>query len=163
VLNITNGPWALLLYLLCIWDTCVCVCIYILSSSGNRGGEREITLLSLHLYISTKIHYFCNFLYCLFFRWCIFFSIIWLDLCSYENLISVFPGLTIQANAYYKMLISWTSQKIKDTYSKHNAFDFKNGKFNIFLHHILAGIVMHSYVHSHLCIQFLFLVFATYL
>ncbi|CAJ1932666.1 unnamed protein product [Sphenostylis stenocarpa] len=35
-------------------------------------------------------------------------------------------GLTIQANAYYKMLISWTSQKIKDTYSKHNAFDFKN-------------------------------------
>ncbi|TKY69231.1 Cleavage and polyadenylation specificity factor subunit 3-II [Spatholobus suberectus] len=35
-------------------------------------------------------------------------------------------GLTIQANAYYKMLISWTSRKIKDTYSKHNAFDFKN-------------------------------------
>ncbi|XP_057425149.1 cleavage and polyadenylation specificity factor subunit 3-II-like [Lotus japonicus] len=35
-------------------------------------------------------------------------------------------GLTIQANMYYKMLISWTSQKIKDTYSTHNAFDFKN-------------------------------------
>ncbi|XP_027360928.1 cleavage and polyadenylation specificity factor subunit 3-II isoform X2 [Abrus precatorius] len=35
-------------------------------------------------------------------------------------------GLTIQANMYYKMLISWTSQKIKDTYSNHNAFDFKN-------------------------------------
>ncbi|KAK7310126.1 hypothetical protein RJT34_07420 [Clitoria ternatea] len=35
-------------------------------------------------------------------------------------------GLTLQANMYYKMLISWTSQKIKDTYSKHNAFDFKN-------------------------------------
>ncbi|XP_028200048.1 cleavage and polyadenylation specificity factor subunit 3-II isoform X3 [Glycine soja] len=35
-------------------------------------------------------------------------------------------GLTIQANAYYKMLIRWTRQKIKDTYSKHNAFDFKN-------------------------------------
>ncbi|QCD95388.1 integrator complex subunit 11 [Vigna unguiculata] len=35
-------------------------------------------------------------------------------------------GLTVQVNAYYKMLISWTSQKIKDTYSKHNAFDFKN-------------------------------------
>ncbi|XP_058724433.1 cleavage and polyadenylation specificity factor subunit 3-II [Vicia villosa] len=35
-------------------------------------------------------------------------------------------GLTIQANMYYKMLIGWTSQKIKDTYSTHNAFDFKN-------------------------------------
>ncbi|XP_028752505.1 cleavage and polyadenylation specificity factor subunit 3-II isoform X2 [Neltuma alba] len=35
-------------------------------------------------------------------------------------------GLTIQANMYYKMLISWTSQKIKDSYSTHNAFDFKN-------------------------------------
>ncbi|KAK9226561.1 hypothetical protein WN943_011609 [Citrus x changshan-huyou] len=32
-------------------------------------------------------------------------------------------GLTIQANMYYKMLISWTSQKVKETY---NAFDFKN-------------------------------------
>lgn len=38
-----------------------------------------------------------------------------------------FPGLTIQANMYYKMLISWTSQKIKDTYATHNAFDFKHG------------------------------------
>ncbi|KAK4264053.1 hypothetical protein QN277_029394 [Acacia crassicarpa] len=35
-------------------------------------------------------------------------------------------GLTIQANMYYKMLISWTSQKIKDSYSTHNAFDFKH-------------------------------------
>ncbi|KAM5566894.1 cleavage and polyadenylation specificity factor subunit 3-II [Rosa sericea] len=35
-------------------------------------------------------------------------------------------GLTRQANMYYKMLISWTSQKIKETYSTHNAFDFKN-------------------------------------
>nr|ACJ86282.1 unknown [Medicago truncatula]AFK46717.1 unknown [Medicago truncatula] len=35
-------------------------------------------------------------------------------------------GLTIQANTYHKMLIGWTSQKIKDTYSTHNAFDFKN-------------------------------------
>ncbi|KAK2453495.1 cleavage and polyadenylation specificity factor 73-I [Trifolium repens] len=35
-------------------------------------------------------------------------------------------GLTIQANMYYKMLIGWTSQKIKDTHSTHNAFDFKN-------------------------------------
>ncbi|XP_020205713.1 cleavage and polyadenylation specificity factor subunit 3-II isoform X2 [Cajanus cajan] len=37
-------------------------------------------------------------------------------------------GLTIQANAYYKMLISWTSQKIKDTFSIHNAFDFKHAQ-----------------------------------
>ncbi|KAK8613892.1 hypothetical protein V6N13_101646 [Hibiscus sabdariffa] len=36
-------------------------------------------------------------------------------------------GLTIQANMYYKMLINWTSQKIKETYATRNAFDFKNG------------------------------------
>lgn len=35
-------------------------------------------------------------------------------------------GLTIQANMYYKMLISWTSQKIKDTYVTRNTFDFKH-------------------------------------
>ncbi|KAK8617956.1 hypothetical protein V6N13_080857 [Hibiscus sabdariffa] len=35
-------------------------------------------------------------------------------------------GLTIQANMYYKMLINWTSQKIKETYATRNAFDFKN-------------------------------------
>ncbi|XWS69390.1 hypothetical protein CRYUN_Cryun04dG0175000 [Craigia yunnanensis] len=35
-------------------------------------------------------------------------------------------GLTIQANMYYKMLINWTSQKIKETYATHNPFDFKN-------------------------------------
>ncbi|XP_057797045.1 cleavage and polyadenylation specificity factor subunit 3-II [Salvia miltiorrhiza] len=35
-------------------------------------------------------------------------------------------GLTIQANLYYKILISWTSQKVKDTHARHNAFDFKN-------------------------------------
>ncbi|KAK9277709.1 hypothetical protein L1049_007256 [Liquidambar formosana] len=35
-------------------------------------------------------------------------------------------GLTIQANMYYKMLISWTSQKVKQTYASRNAFDFKN-------------------------------------
>lgn len=38
-------------------------------------------------------------------------------------------GLTIQANMYYKMLISWTSQKVKETYATHNAFDFKNGNY----------------------------------
>lgn len=36
-------------------------------------------------------------------------------------------GLTIQANMYYKILISWTSQKIKETYATRNAFDFKHG------------------------------------
>ncbi|KAF9673783.1 hypothetical protein SADUNF_Sadunf10G0059800 [Salix dunnii] len=35
-------------------------------------------------------------------------------------------GLTIQANMYYKILISWTSQKIKETYATRNAFDFKH-------------------------------------
>lgn len=35
-------------------------------------------------------------------------------------------GLTIQANMYYNMLISWTSQKVKQTYATRNAFDFKN-------------------------------------
>lgn len=35
-------------------------------------------------------------------------------------------GLTIQANMYYKMLIGWTSQKIKDTYATRNTFDFKH-------------------------------------
>ncbi|CAA0836086.1 Cleavage and polyadenylation specificity factor subunit 3-II [Striga hermonthica] len=35
-------------------------------------------------------------------------------------------GLTIQANFYYKVLINWTSQKVKDTYATRNAFDFKN-------------------------------------
>jgi len=48
------------------------------------------------------------------------------------NVIFFPPGLTIQANMYYKMLIGWTSQKIKDTYSTHNAFDFKNGDVFIF-------------------------------
>ncbi|XP_038901169.1 cleavage and polyadenylation specificity factor subunit 3-II isoform X2 [Benincasa hispida] len=40
--------------------------------------------------------------------------------------IYVSAGLTVQANMYYKMLISWTSQKVKETYSTRNAFDFKN-------------------------------------
>ncbi|WVZ64877.1 hypothetical protein U9M48_014336 [Paspalum notatum var. saurae] len=35
-------------------------------------------------------------------------------------------GLTIQANMYYKMLIGWTSQKIKDSHAVHNPFDFKH-------------------------------------
>ncbi|KAL3655340.1 Cleavage and polyadenylation specificity factor subunit 3-II [Castilleja foliolosa] len=35
-------------------------------------------------------------------------------------------GLTIQANFYYKVLINWTSQKVKDTYATRNPFDFKN-------------------------------------
>ncbi|KAF8378587.1 hypothetical protein HHK36_029935 [Tetracentron sinense] len=40
--------------------------------------------------------------------------------------INIDGGLTIQANMYYKMLISWTSQKVKDTYATRNAFDFKH-------------------------------------
>lgn len=36
-------------------------------------------------------------------------------------------GLTIQANMYYKMLINWTSQKVKETYATRNPFDFKKG------------------------------------
>lgn len=36
------------------------------------------------------------------------------------------PGLTIQANTYYKLLISWTNQKVKDTYVNNNTFDFKH-------------------------------------
>lgn len=37
-------------------------------------------------------------------------------------------GLTIQANMYYKMLISWTSQNVKEKHVAHNPFDFKNVK-----------------------------------
>lgn len=40
-------------------------------------------------------------------------------------------GLTLQANMYYKMLINWTSQKVKDTYATRNAFDFKHGNSRI--------------------------------
>ncbi|XP_049935153.1 cleavage and polyadenylation specificity factor subunit 3-II [Nymphaea colorata] len=35
-------------------------------------------------------------------------------------------GLTIQANMYYKMLIGWTNQKVKDACVTHNPFDFKH-------------------------------------
>ena len=38
-------------------------------------------------------------------------------------------GLTMQANVYYKLLISWTSQKVKDTCVTRNTFDFKHGIF----------------------------------
>lgn len=57
------------------------------------------------------------------------------------------PGLTIQANTYHKMLIGWTSQKIKDTYSTHNAFDFKNG--DIFIYKVLWNfkILFHEWSH----------------
>ena len=36
-------------------------------------------------------------------------------------------GLTMQATVYYKLLISWTSQKVKDTCVTRNTFDFKHG------------------------------------
>ncbi|CAI0410470.1 unnamed protein product, partial [Linum tenue] len=35
-------------------------------------------------------------------------------------------GLTRQANIYYKTLMSWTNQKIKDTIALQNAFNFKH-------------------------------------
>lgn len=35
-------------------------------------------------------------------------------------------GLTVQATVYYKLLISWTSQKVKDTCVTRNTFDFKH-------------------------------------
>ncbi|CAI9096772.1 OLC1v1032985C1 [Oldenlandia corymbosa var. corymbosa] len=35
-------------------------------------------------------------------------------------------ALTIQANKYYKTFISWTSQKVKDSYATRNPFDFKH-------------------------------------
>ncbi|KAF3649244.1 Cleavage and polyadenylation specificity factor subunit 3-II [Capsicum annuum] len=35
-------------------------------------------------------------------------------------------GLTIQANMYYKVFINWTSQKVKNSSTTRNAFDFKN-------------------------------------
>ncbi|CAM6102771.1 unnamed protein product [Calypogeia fissa] len=35
-------------------------------------------------------------------------------------------GLTMQANVYYKLLISWTNQKVKDTFVTRNTFDFKH-------------------------------------
>ncbi|EKX46018.1 hypothetical protein GUITHDRAFT_70813 [Guillardia theta CCMP2712] len=35
-------------------------------------------------------------------------------------------GLTEKANLYYKMYISWTNQKIKDTFVKRNVFDFQH-------------------------------------
>ncbi|CAI0410467.1 unnamed protein product [Linum tenue] len=37
-------------------------------------------------------------------------------------------GLTRQANIYYKTLMSWTNQKIKDTIALQNAFNFKHDK-----------------------------------
>ncbi|XP_050130727.1 cleavage and polyadenylation specificity factor subunit 3-II [Malus sylvestris] len=52
-------------------------------------------------------------------------------------------GLTLQANMYYKMLISWTSQKVKETYSTHNAFDFKNAhKFDRSMMHAPGPCVL---------------------
>ncbi|KAI5077514.1 hypothetical protein GOP47_0007338 [Adiantum capillus-veneris] len=35
-------------------------------------------------------------------------------------------GLTMQANVYYKLLIAWTNQKVKDTCVTRNTFDFKH-------------------------------------
>eukprot|EP00730_Choanoeca_flexa_P019124 TRINITY_DN9334_c0_g1_i1.p1 TRINITY_DN9334_c0_g1~~TRINITY_DN9334_c0_g1_i1.p1 ORF type:complete len:602 (+),score=130.85 TRINITY_DN9334_c0_g1_i1:257-1807(+) len=35
-------------------------------------------------------------------------------------------GLTARANEYYKLFITWTNQKIKDTFVERNMFDFKH-------------------------------------
>jgi Cft2 family RNA processing exonuclease len=35
-------------------------------------------------------------------------------------------GLTEKANHYYKLFISWTNQKIKNTFVQRNMFDFKH-------------------------------------
>lgn len=37
-------------------------------------------------------------------------------------------GLVEKANLYYKLFINWTNQKIKETFVKHNMFDFKHIK-----------------------------------
>ena len=59
-------------------------------------------------------------------HFCIFLS--YVKLC----LLICSIGLTIQANMYYKMLIGWTSQKIKDSHAVHNPFDFKHGMVGFF-------------------------------
>jgi len=71
----------------------------------------------------------------LFFSWYVWF----LEHCSCTFLLHVkfyllicAIGLTIQANVYYKMLIGWTSQKIKDSHAVHNPFDFKHGMVQFF-------------------------------
>jgi hypothetical protein len=62
---------------------------------------------------------------------CVFWSklnmLLWSFLFIWDYICYI--GLTIQANMYYKMLIGWTSQKIKDSYTVHNPFDFKHGMF----------------------------------
>ncbi|KAG0593991.1 hypothetical protein M758_UG037700 [Ceratodon purpureus] len=40
--------------------------------------------------------------------------------------IYISAGLTMQANVYYKLLISWTNQKVKGSYVTRNTFDFKH-------------------------------------
>ena len=32
----------------------------------------------------------------------------------------------MQANLYYKLLVSWTNQQVKATHDRHNVFDFKH-------------------------------------
>jgi integrator complex subunit 11 len=37
-------------------------------------------------------------------------------------------GLTARANEYYKLFINWTNEKIKNSFSGNNPFDFKHIK-----------------------------------
>jgi Cft2 family RNA processing exonuclease len=32
----------------------------------------------------------------------------------------------LQANLYYKLLVSWTNQQVRATHDRHNVFDFKH-------------------------------------
>jgi len=58
---------------------------------------------------------------------CVTTALIWILQIQTTDFEFYISGLTIQANLYYKILISWTSQKVKETYATRNAFDFKHG------------------------------------
>lgn len=105
--------------------------------SMNIGSGWILKCLSIFLqvpidlcirWLFPRIKFFlCNFQKCVLMsaqpsallQW-IFFALLMFHL----GLIS---GLTMQANVYYKLLISWTNQKVKDTYVTRNTFDFKHG------------------------------------
>jgi len=50
-------------------------------------------------------------------------------------------GLTNKATEYYKLFITWTNQKIKNTFVERNMFDFKHIRsFNRFVN------ILHAFV-----------------
>lgn len=117
---------------------CICVLRCLFSSNLYYCGqqlENFVLIYILHVLVAF-LHLWSHFLW----KWSVI-NFLW-ELCLWHGLgmtvsycLSIpwlilllrLSGLTIQANMYYKMLISWTSQKIKETYSTHNAFEFKNG------------------------------------